>query len=63
MTNAHVVAGVDEPVVLVGEVEQKPATVVYYNPDIDIAVLAVDGAGGPFLRFDQSGPPNQAGAA
>ncbi|QWZ07455.1 MarP family serine protease [Nocardioides panacis] len=61
MTNAHVVAGVDRPVVLVGE-DERPATVVYYNPDIDIAVLAVDGTRGPFLRFDQSGRPNQAGA-
>jgi S1-C subfamily serine protease len=61
MTNAHVVAGVDKPVVLVGE-DERPATVVYYNPDIDIAVLAVDGTRGPFLRFDQSGRPNQAGA-
>jgi S1-C subfamily serine protease len=61
MTNAHVVAGVDRPVVLVGE-DERPATVVYYNPDIDIAVLAVDGTRGPFLRFDQGGRPNQAGA-
>jgi S1-C subfamily serine protease len=61
MTNAHVVAGVDRPVVLVGE-DERPATVVYYNPDIDIAVLAVDDTRGPFLRFDQAGRPNQAGA-
>ena len=61
MTNAHVVAGVDRPVVLVGE-DERPATVVYYNPNIDIAVLAVDGARGPFLRFDRRGRPNQAGA-
>ena len=61
MTNAHVVAGVDRPVVLVGE-DERPATVVYYNPDIDIAVLAVDDTRGPFLRFDQAGGPNQAGA-
>ncbi len=60
MTNAHVVAGVDKPVVLVGESE-KPATVVYYDPETDIAVLAVDEPG-PFLRFDRSGRSNQAGA-
>ena len=42
MTNAHVVAGVADPVVVVGE-EEVPATVVYYNEDLDVAVLAVDG--------------------
>ena len=61
MTNAHVVAGVQRPTVLVGE-DERPATVVYYNADIDIAVLAVDGTRGPFLRFDQAGRSNQAGA-
>ncbi|CAN5485107.1 MarP family serine protease [soil metagenome] len=60
MTNAHVVAGVDKPMVLVGESE-KPATVVYYDPETDIAVLAVDETG-PYLRFDRTGRPNQPGA-
>ncbi len=61
MTNAHVVAGVDKPVVLAGESE-KPARVVYYNSKTDVAVLAVDGVRGPFLRFDRDGRPRQAGA-
>jgi S1-C subfamily serine protease len=61
MTNAHVVAGVDEPTVLVGETEV-PARVVYYNEDLDIAVLAVDDVGRPFLRFDTEGQERQAGA-
>ena len=61
MTNAHVVAGVDEPTVLVGESEV-PAEVVYYNSDLDVAVLAVDGVGRPTLRFDKSSRPRQAGA-
>jgi S1-C subfamily serine protease len=61
MTNAHVVAGVDEPRVLTedGEVE---ATVVYYNPDIDVAVLAVAGLGLPHLAFDRSGEAADPGA-
>jgi S1-C subfamily serine protease len=54
MTNAHVVAGVHHPSVLVGD-HEVPATVVYYNPDVDVAVLAVDGVNEPFLRFDKSG--------
>lgn len=40
MTNAHVVAGVDKPRVLMGET-QYDGTVVYYDPDVDVAVIAV----------------------
>jgi S1-C subfamily serine protease len=54
MTNAHVVAGVDEPSVLVGDREVS-GRVVHYDPDLDVAVLAVDGLGRPFLRFDKTG--------
>ncbi|HSE09135.1 MAG TPA: MarP family serine protease [Nocardioidaceae bacterium] len=54
MTNAHVVAGVDDPNVLVGD-QEVPARVVHYNPDLDVAVLAVDNLGRPFLRFDKTG--------
>jgi S1-C subfamily serine protease len=53
MTNAHVVAGVTEPVVRVGTRDVR-ATVVYYNSDIDIAVLDVD-IDGPVVHFDDSG--------
>jgi S1-C subfamily serine protease len=56
-----VVAGVDKPVVLVGESE-KPARVVYYNSKTDVAVLAVDGLTGPYLRFDRHGQSRQAAA-
>ena len=61
MTNAHVVAGVDDPVVLVDD-REVPATVVYYNPDVDVAVLAVDEVSAPFLRFDRTAEPRQPGA-
>lgn len=50
MTNAHVVAGVDDPEVLVGD-EAVPADVVYYNPDLDIAVLSFDDRGVKALPF------------
>ncbi len=53
MTNAHVVAGVDQPDVLVGDTEV-PARVVHYDPDLDVAVLAVEGLDRPFLRFDKT---------
>ena len=41
MTNAHVVAGVDDPEIEVGD-DQVSATVVEYDSELDIAVLAFD---------------------
>jgi S1-C subfamily serine protease len=55
MTNAHVVAGVRRPQVQIGGAGPLwPATVVVYDPRVDIAVLAVDGLHAPPLAF---GPP------
>lgn len=59
MTNAHVVAGVTEPKVQVGT-RSVDATVVYYDPDVDVAVLEVD-IDGPRIIFDKSGDPGQPG--
>jgi S1-C subfamily serine protease len=56
MTNAHVVAGVANPEVEIGGVSV-PASVVVYNPDIDVAVLALDEGELPHLAFDQSAKP------
>lgn len=50
MTNAHVVAGVDEPRVEVGG-DELDATVVLYDPAVDIAVLAVPGLDAAALPF------------
>ena len=50
MTNAHVVAGVSDPKVLVGD-RTVDAEVVYYNPQVDVAVLAVPDLGITPLRF------------
>src|SRR4051812_39096831 len=61
MTNAHVVAGVTKPTVVAGE-REIPATVVYYNPNIDIAVLAVDGLQGQRLKFGYDGHARQPAA-
>jgi S1-C subfamily serine protease len=58
MTNAHVVAGVTEPKVRVGT-RDVAATVVYYNSDIDVAVLDVD-IEGPVVHFDKTGEAKQA---
>ncbi|MBZ5739076.1 MarP family serine protease [Nocardioides mangrovi] len=53
MTNAHVVAGVDDPEVNLGD-DTVPAQVVYYNPDLDVAVLAIDSGDTPALQFDRT---------
>ncbi|MFY0408769.1 trypsin-like peptidase domain-containing protein, partial [Solicola sp. PLA-1-18] len=54
MTNAHVVAGVDNPFVAVGDRRLQAETVVY-DPELDVAVLAVSGLDLPALEFDTSG--------
>ena len=52
MTNAHVVAGVASPGVLVrGSGRVWPARVVYLDPVVDVAVLDVPGLDAPALRF------------
>ena len=61
MTNAHVVAGVTEPMVQVGD-ESVDGTVVYYNPDVDVAVIDVPDLDGPTIRFDLDGKESQQGA-
>lgn len=61
MTNAHVVAGVRKPEVVVGS-RTLAARAVYYNPRLDVAVLDVPGLEAPALRFDPGGKARQAGA-
>jgi S1-C subfamily serine protease len=61
MTNAHVVAGVTEPQIKDGD-RTLDAEVVYYNPDLDVAVLDVPDLDGPTLRFDLNGKEKQQGA-
>jgi S1-C subfamily serine protease len=51
MTNAHVVAGVDDPEVEIDGTTE-PADVVYYNPDLDVAVLRLDTGDVDALPFD-----------
>jgi S1-C subfamily serine protease len=53
MTNAHVVAGVDDPEVEIGGGTEL-ARVVLYDPELDIAVLSVDTGDAPILHFDDS---------
>jgi S1-C subfamily serine protease len=51
MTNAHVVAGVRNPQVQIGAGQPMPATVVVYDPRVDVAVLLVKGLHAPILTF------------
>jgi S1-C subfamily serine protease len=62
MTNAHVVAGVDSPVVQLNG-EQYRAVVVYYDSSVDVAVLRVPGLPAPALHFGAPGQPRDLGAA
>ena len=62
MTNAHVVAGVTEPIVKVGD-RSVSGKVVYYNSDVDIAVIDVPELDGPTIGFDLNGKARQQGAA
>ncbi len=50
MTNAHVVAGVDNPVVTVGDNSYR-SEVVHYDPQVDVAVLRVPRLNLAPLRF------------
>jgi S1-C subfamily serine protease len=52
LTNAHVVAGVDDPKVEIGNTELD-ATVVLFDPQTDVAVLAVPGLQQRALPFAQ----------
>jgi S1-C subfamily serine protease len=61
MTNAHVVAGVDDPEVIMDD-EGVDADVVYYNSDLDVAVLRVDAGGRPHLRFERDAERNESTA-
>ncbi|TXS45190.1 serine protease [Streptomyces sp. uw30] len=53
MTNAHVVAGIDEPGVRIGGVGRSyESRVVLFDPERDVAVLYVPELRAPVLRFD-----------
>jgi S1-C subfamily serine protease len=49
VTNAHVVAGVDDPEIRTGAGGEEPADTVLFDPNLDIAVLHVGSTPGPPL--------------
>ena len=58
MTNAHVVAGVENPSVVING-QRSSARVVLFDRKLDVAVLAVDGTGLRPLDFDTTGETGQ----
>lgn len=59
VTNAHVVAGVDQPVIELPGVPAREGRIVYFDPIDDLAVIAVDDLGVAALPFS---PTLEAGA-
>jgi S1-C subfamily serine protease len=57
LTNAHVVAGVTQDLhIVLSDSTRLSATVVYYDPDRDLAVLNVPDLNAPVLSFDRTAP-------
>lgn len=51
VTNAHVVAGVSQPVVEAPDGEALQGSVVYFDPEMDLAVILVPGLAAPSLTL------------
>lgn len=62
MTNAHVVAGVDEPSVTLPDGQRESGRVVMFDPELDLAVIATGDLGVPALELDTSGVAGQEAA-
>src|SRR5262245_60064052 len=63
VTNAHVVAGVDDPEIRTGSGGETPADTVLFDPELDIAVLHVEATPGPPLPFATEPPDRGAPGA
>lgn len=62
ITNAHVVAGVSQPVVELPNGGAVTGLIVYFDPIDDLAVIAVDGLDAPPLALLDAFPPSSVGA-
>ena len=62
MTNAHVVAGVDSPEIILDD-SVVEARVVHYDARLDVAVLAFDDAGRPVLPIERERAATKSGVA
>ena len=55
VTNAHVVSGTTDHRIQTADGTVLPASVVYFDPEVDIAILRVAGLAGPGLEFAGGG--------
>ena len=62
VTNAHVVAGVDTPIVELPGVGAREGRIVYFDPIDDLAVIAVDDLGADVLPFSATLAAGEAAA-
>lgn len=62
VTNAHVVAGVDTPIVELPGVAAREGRIVYFDPIDDLAVIAVDDLGADVLPVSATLAPGDAAA-
>lgn len=62
VTNAHVVAGVDTPIVELPGVAAREGRIVYFDPIDDLAVIAVDDLGADVLPFSSTLAAGEAAA-
>jgi S1-C subfamily serine protease len=60
VTNAHVVAGITEPVVEVPGQSPRSGRIVYFDPTADLAVIAVDGLPAGAIPLAETLPPASA---
>jgi S1-C subfamily serine protease len=60
VTNAHVVAGISEPVVEVPGRSPRSGRIVYFDPAADLAVIAVDGLPADAIPLAETLPPTSA---
>lgn len=63
ITNAHVVSGVSDPVVEAPNGQALQGTVVYFDPVVDLAVIAVDGLTASPLSLGGNLAPSAVGVA
>lgn len=63
VTNAHVVAGIPDPVVVDRQGGHHPATAVLFDPRFDLSVLRAPGLTEPALHLDSSDVPRGTQAA
>ena len=62
VTNAHVLAGVTEPVIEAPDGQALAGTVVYFDPIVDLAVIAVPGLNAGALDLGPTAQPGTEGA-